>query len=82
MTAGNQLLNFCVGVAVGGHDATNLSNISKNSQELPHLLIPMSSQGVTREKWSCMKNRQKMEITGVKIAWVDVKSTKYPFLHK
>jgi len=29
----NQLLIFCVGVAVGGHDATNFSNISIDVQE-------------------------------------------------
>ena len=27
MNVGNQLFNFCVGVGVGGHDATNFSHI-------------------------------------------------------
>ena len=33
LNVGNQLLNFCVGVGVGGHDATNFTCISKDAQE-------------------------------------------------
>ena len=33
LNVGNQCFNFCVGVGVGGQDATNFSHISKDAQE-------------------------------------------------
>ena len=57
------------------------SHESKDAQENPHLLIPMSSHGITGENDLVCKIDQKIEITGVTIAWVDVKSTKYPLFH-
>ena len=71
-----------MGVGVGGHDATNFSHISKDAQENSTSFNTTVIIGDYREKWCCMKNRPKMEITGVKIAWVAVKSTKYPFKYK
>ena len=47
-------------------------------KKIPHLLIPMSSWGAVGEIWFLMKNRPKIKITGVEIAWVKAKSNKYP----
>ena len=53
----------------------------KMRKKYPHLLIPMSSQRLTGENGFEGKNSQKMEVTGVKIARVDVKSNEHPLFH-
>ena len=67
MNVGNQFVNFCVGVGVSGHDATNMSHISKDAQKNSTSFDTNFITGVTGEKWSCMKNRPKMEITELKL---------------
>jgi len=65
---GSQLLNFCVGVGVSGHDTSKFSHISKNAQaNFTSFDTNVITEG-HRVKWSFMKNRPKTDITGVKIA--------------
>ena len=67
----NQLFDFCVGVWVGGHLPATLSHASKDAQ-YNFTSFDTNLMGAVR------KTVQKMNFTGVKIAWVDVKSNKYP----
>ena len=46
--------------------------------QISHLVIPILGAPVNAEKSYEWKTVQKMGFTGVKIAWVDVKSNKYP----
>ena len=74
----NTRFNFCVGVEVGGHDVTNFSYISKGAQEnFTSFDTTVTTRGC-RGKWFCMKNRPKIEITGVEIAWAKPKSKSSP----
>ena len=50
----------------------------KMHEEILHLLVQVSWQWGTVGKTNEWKTSQKLKITGVKIAWVDVKSNKYP----
>ena len=60
LNVGNQCFNFCVGVGVGGQDATNFSHISKDAQENSTSFDTncMSAAGRGKKLWSknCPKN--------------------------
>ena len=66
----NQILNFCVGVWVGGHDATNFSYIKMRNKIL-HLLILILRALLPTDKSYGQKTAPKMEL-----AWVELKSNK------
>jgi len=64
----NPVLNTCVGVSVGGHPRANFSHTAKDAQNNSTSVDPnLMTVGYIG-----------LKITGVKIAWVDVKSNKYP----
>lgn len=66
----NPLLNFCVGVWVGGSltYSVNYLHRSKDVQKNQHLLIPVSARRPVESHGANME--RKLKITGVKIAWV------------
>ena len=65
-----------MGVWVGGHPATNFSHRSKDAQKIPYLLILIHRARIDAEKHYAEKTTQKIDFTGVKISWVDLKSKK------
>ena len=56
----NRIFNFCVGVWVGGHEATNFLHISKDAQENSTYFDTDVVTGSDREKWFWMKNLSKI----------------------
>ena len=76
----NQLLNFCVGVWVGGQDATKFSQVSKDAhQHSTSFDINVLTEGGRGKKGFESKTDKKLKITGVEIAWVEEKSNQYSF---
>jgi len=51
----------------------------KMHKKIPHILILILRARINAEKRYAEKKSHKMDLTGVEIAWVDVKSNKYPF---
>ena len=77
----NRFLNFCVGETVGGHrPATFWQNFSNSLSSSPSFGTNVFREG-DRGKSYDRKTARKMNFTGVKIAWVDMKSNKNPHLY-
>ena len=53
----------------------------KMHKKTPHLLVPILWPPLDAEKRYKRKTIQKIDFTGVEIAWVDVKWNKYPLFH-
>ena len=53
----------------------------KMRKKIPHLLIWIYRARINAEKRYAEKTTQKMDFTGVEIAWVDMKSNEYPLFY-
>ena len=56
-----------------------LDNDQKMRKKISHLLILILRARLDAEKSNSQKTGQKMDFTGVKIAWVDIKFIEYPY---
>ena len=56
-----------------------LDKDQKMHKKISHLLILILRARLDAEKSNSQKTGQKMDFTGVEIAWVDMKSNEYPF---
>ena len=57
-----------------------LDKDQKMRKKISHLLILILRARLDAEKSNSQKTGQKMDFTGVEIAWVDMKSNEYRFL--
>ena len=53
----------------------------KMRKKISHLLILIYRARLDAEKINGQKTGQKMDFTGVEIAWVDMKSNEYPLFY-
>ena len=53
----------------------------KMHRKFPHLLILIYRARIDAEKQYAEKKTQRSKITGVKIAWVEMKSNEYPLFY-
>ena len=53
----------------------------KMRKKISHLLILIYRARLDAEKSNGQKTGQKMDFTGVEIAWVDMKSNEYPLFY-